>query len=71
MIRQYAIFSNQFPNLHRLFIVLIVSISLMSSYLVLEHNHLQYAWGIILPVLPFALFAKSSDYKKKYMHTEK
>ncbi|ELR66742.1 hypothetical protein C942_04440 [Photobacterium marinum] len=39
----------------------------VSSYLLLETEDVGFVGGMILPILPFGLFAKAADYKKKYL----
>ncbi|WP_036798907.1 hypothetical protein [Photobacterium marinum] len=67
MVKQYAVFSNKHPILHWMFILTFSLTMVVSSYLLLETEDVGFVGGMILPILPFGLFAKAADYKKKYL----
>ncbi|WP_064607496.1 hypothetical protein [Photobacterium sp. J15] len=67
MVKQYAVFSSKHPVLHWMFMLTFLLTMVVSSYLLLETEQLAYIGGMALPVLPFILFARASNYKKKYL----
>lgn len=68
MIRRYAQYSFNNPKLHWLTLVILAVILMISTYQLLENQQLVYAFGLLIPVAPMFVFAKASDYKRKYLH---
>lgn len=71
MFRRYAIFTNNYPLLHNIILMLVTSVMLISLYQLIEHEQLIYAYGIIFGLLSIVLFARSSEYKRKYLTKNK
>lgn len=71
MFRMYAHFSVNHPNIHRLNLLVILGIFAISCYQLLANEKLEYAIGFLLVLIPTFIFAKSSDYKSKYLSIEK
>ena len=70
MFRSYARFSMNHPYLHALNLLIVVVIFSVSCYQLLANEKLEYAAGLIAVVIPLFIFAKSSDYKRKYFSTD-
>ncbi|MCW8330168.1 hypothetical protein MD588_15265 [Photobacterium sp. SDRW27] len=68
MIRMYAQFAFNNPKLHFLNLCLLAMVIMVSTYQVLANEELVFSIGLLLPVVPFFVFAKASDYKRKYLH---
>jgi len=71
MFRRYAIFTNNYPLLHNTILMLVTSIMLVSLYQLIEYEQLIYAYGFIFGLLSIVLFARSSEYKRKYLTKNK
>lgn len=69
MYRLYAHFSVNHPLIHKSNILMTFVIFILSCYQLLENNNLAYAIGFILVAIPTLIFARSSDYKRKYLST--
>ncbi|WP_157097612.1 hypothetical protein [Photobacterium sp. J15] len=41
---------------------------MLSTYQLLANEELVYGFGLMVPVLPMFVFAKASDYRRKYLH---
>jgi len=67
MFRRYAIFTNNYPILHNINLMLVIIIMLVSVYQLIENEQLLYANGIAFALLSVVLFARASDYKRKYL----
>jgi len=67
MFRRYAIFTNNHPILHNINLMLVTLVMLFSIYQLIEHEQLIYANGIAFALLSVIMFARSSDYKRKFL----
>lgn len=67
MFRAYAHFSVKYPAIHIANLLIVLSVFIISCYQLLANENLQYAAGFVFVILPIIVFAKSSDYKRKYM----
>ncbi|PSW21153.1 hypothetical protein C9I98_04160 [Photobacterium sanctipauli] len=68
MVRQYARFSLNRPWAHRLFLLTMALMLMVSVYQVLANESLVYIANIGLVACIVPLFAMASDYKRKYLH---
>jgi len=71
MFRRYAIFTNNYPMLHNINLMLVVLVMLVSVYQLVENEQLLYANGIAFVLLSVAMFNRSADYKRKYLTKRK
>lgn len=71
MFRKYAHFSVSHPYTHKANILIIIGIFSTSCYQLLANENIEYAAGFLFVIIPILIFAKSSDYKRKYLSTEK
>ncbi|PSW19502.1 hypothetical protein C9I98_11320 [Photobacterium sanctipauli] len=69
MFRVYARFSVNYPIVHKLNILLVAAIFLLSCYQLLANENLLFGISLLLITIPTFIFAKSSDYKRKYLST--
>lgn len=67
---KYAVFSVKHPWLHRLNLLIVLSISLVSGYQLLVNEQLIYSVGALITLLSIIVFASASDFKRKYVHIE-
>ncbi|PSV20536.1 hypothetical protein C0W44_11005 [Photobacterium leiognathi subsp. mandapamensis] len=67
MIRAYARLSKSYPLVHKLNILLVLSIFILCTYQLLQNSKVEYAVGLIFILFPLFLFAKASTYKNKYL----
>lgn len=67
MFRAYAHFTVNHPYIHALNLLLVTAIVFISGYQLLANEELVYATGFILVLFPSIVFAKSSDYRRKYI----
>lgn len=68
MIRKYALFSQNNPKKHIIFVALMVLSIIASMILLLSEENLIFTLGLIIPICPLVIFAKASDYRTKYLH---
>ncbi len=68
MIRLYAQFSQKNPAIHCVNLGVMFLLVLLSTYQLLANEQLEYAIGLMAPILPMFIFAKASDYRRKYLH---
>lgn len=68
MIRAYAYLSRNHPMLHVFNILLVLAIMAFCAYQLLGNQQIEYSIGFIAMFLPFMLFAKSAQYRSKYLH---
>lgn len=68
MIRRYAQYSFNYPKMHLLNIAVLVMLIVISTYQLLANEQLVFALGLLFPVVPLAVLARASDYKRKYLH---
>ena len=71
MFRRYAIFTNNHPRLHHINLLIVVSVLLVSLYQLIENEQLIYANGIAFSLLSVIIFARTSEYKRKYLTKNK
>lgn len=71
MFRAYAHFSVNHPVIHTTNILLVMMIFIFSCYQLLANENITFALGFLLVIFPTVLFAKSSDYKRKYLSVDK
>ncbi|NQZ50483.1 MAG: hypothetical protein HRT95_09980 [Moritella sp.] len=71
MFRRYAIFTNKFPMLHNINLMIVIFVMLVSVYQLVENEQLAYANGIAFALLSVVMFARASDYKRKFLTTNK
>ncbi len=71
MFRSYAHFSVNHPLMHKTNLLLVLSIFVISCYQLLANESIEYAAGFIFVMLPLIVFSKASDYKRKYLGTDK
>ncbi|MCJ8347936.1 hypothetical protein [Moritella sp.] len=71
MFRRYAIFTNKFPMLHNINLMIVIFVMLVSVYQLVENEQLVYANGIAFALLSVVMFARASDYKRKFLATNK
>ncbi len=68
MIRLYAQFSKNNPAMHWMILCGLFLLVMLSTYQLLANEELVYGFGLMVPVLPMFVFAKASDYRRKYLH---
>lgn len=68
MFRAYARFSANHPILHGANLLLVATVFGTSCYQLLAEENIAYSAGLVGVVLPMVLFAKSADYRRKYMN---
>ena len=71
MFRTYAHFSVKHPYLHKANVLILMGVFLASCYQLLANENIEYAAGFLIVMFPTFIFAKSSDYKRKYLSAEK
>ena len=71
MFRRYAIFTNNYPMLHNINLMVVILVMLVSVYQLVENVQLAYANGIAFALLSVAMFARASDYKRKFLAKNK
>ena len=71
MFRTYAHFSVNNPYLHKANILILLVIFSVSCYQLLANENIEYAAGFLIVFIPTFIFAKSSDYKRKYLSADK
>ena len=69
MLRAYAQFTVKHPYIHALNLFTMLSVFVISGYQLLANENLIYAAGLLLVSIPTFIFAKASDYKRKYLST--
>jgi len=69
MFRAYAHFTVKHPYIHTLNLFTMLSVFMISGYQLLVNENLIYAAGFLLVSIPTFIFAKASDYKRKYIST--
>ncbi|KHT61570.1 hypothetical protein RJ45_21880 [Photobacterium gaetbulicola] len=69
MFRAYARFSMNHPYMHYANLLIVLAIFIISCYQLLANENLNFAAGLLFVVLPTFVFARSSDYKRKYLST--
>ncbi|PSW11187.1 hypothetical protein C9J01_17160 [Photobacterium rosenbergii] len=69
MFRAYAHFSVNHPVIHIVNLLIVMTIFAVSCYQLLANENLLFSAGFLFVTLPIILFAKSSDYKRKYLST--
>ncbi|PSU29844.1 hypothetical protein [Photobacterium lutimaris] len=69
MFRAYAHFSVNHPLMHYTNLLIVLAVFITSCYQLLANENLTFASGILFVVLPTIVFARSSDYKRKYLST--
>ncbi|BAX53816.1 hypothetical protein PDPUS_1_02442 [Photobacterium damselae subsp. piscicida] len=67
MFRLYALFSFRHPLLHKLNILLVLSIIAFSSYELVYQKNIFSMLGYLFVILCFIVFAKSAYYRTKYL----
>ncbi|PSU11211.1 hypothetical protein C9I92_03645 [Photobacterium ganghwense] len=70
MFRAYARFTLNHPILHSINLLIVLFIFIFSSYQLLANENIIYATGFLLTIFPTIIFAKSSDYRRKYLSTD-
>ncbi|RWX56192.1 hypothetical protein EDI28_07865 [Photobacterium chitinilyticum] len=68
MVIKYARFSQKHPKTHVTFVALMVLSIIVSMALLLLQEKLIFTFGLLIAIFPLVLFAKASDYRKKYLH---
>jgi len=53
--------------LHNINLTIVISVMLVSVYQLIENEQLVYANGIAFALLAVIMFARSSDYKRKFL----
>ena len=71
MFRAYAHFSVNHPLMHYTNLLAVLAVFIVSCYQLLANENLLFASGLLFVVLPTIVFARSSDYKRKYLCTNK
>lgn len=69
MFRAYAYFSVNHPVMHYTNLLAVLMIFIVSCYQLLANESLIFAAGLLFVVFPVIVFARSSDYKRKYLST--
>ncbi|GAL08776.1 hypothetical protein JCM19237_404 [Photobacterium aphoticum] len=69
MFRAYAQFTIKYPAIHALNLLIVLSIFAISSYQLLANEALIFAFGFLFVAFPTIVFAKASDYRRKYLNT--
>ncbi|MGR5146663.1 hypothetical protein ACQKP8_08985 [Photobacterium alginatilyticum] len=70
MYKAYAHFTVKHPYIHGLNLIALLVIFIVSGYQLLENENLIYAAGFLLISIPAVIFAKASDYKRKYINAK-
>ncbi|MFT7683653.1 MAG: hypothetical protein ACI935_003153 [Moritella dasanensis] len=71
MFRRYAIFTNNHPMPHKFNLFITILVMLVSIYQLIENEQLIYANGIAFALLSVVIFARASEYKRKYLTKNK
>ncbi|PKH05331.1 hypothetical protein [Moritella sp. Urea-trap-13] len=71
MFRRYAIFTNNHSGLHNINLMIVILVMLVSLYQLIENEQLVYANGIAFTLVSVVIFARASDYKRKYLTKNK
>ena len=71
MFKLYARFSVNHPYFHASNLLILLGIFILSCYQLLANEKLEYALGIVALIIPMVIFAKSSEYKRKYLSIDK
>lgn len=67
MYKAYAHFTVKHPYIHGFNLITLLVIFMVSGYQLLENENLAYAAGFLIVSIPTLIFAKASDYKRKYI----
>ncbi len=71
MFKSYAHFSVNHPLAHKTNLLLLMIFFLTCSYQLLANEKIEYALGFIIVIFSIVIFAKASDYKRKYLSAGK
>ncbi len=67
MFRSYAVLSNNYPHLHKINIMIVTLISIVSSYQLIENEKLIYAAGLAVSLACLVVFSRASEYKRRFL----
>ncbi|MGK0270234.1 MAG: hypothetical protein ACI88H_000877 [Cocleimonas sp.] len=67
MFRRYAILSKKYPHLHKINIMIIIFISLVSGYQLIENERLDYSIGLAVSLICLIIFSRASEYKRRFL----
>lgn len=67
MFRRYALFTVKHPRLHILNLCIAISTMLISTYQLVENESFLFANGIAFGLVCALIFARASEYKRKYL----
>ncbi|CED62322.1 membrane protein (plasmid) [Moritella viscosa] len=68
LVRTYSKFAKNNQLFHRLHIISLLLITLISAYQLLEFNRIIFSLGFVCIVPSIVLLSKSSTYKRKYLN---
>ena len=68
MFRSYAVFSFNYPWVHRSFIAATFIFAIFCVYMTLGQDKYLFFPLLFLPLLLTLLFGKAADYRNKYLH---
>lgn len=71
MFKYYAYFSVNYPLIHKINILIIMSIFMVSVYQLLINEALIYFSGFFVTLIAIVVFSRSSIYKTKYLNTKR
>lgn len=69
MFRAYAHFAVNHPIIHYANMLVVLAVFVVSCYQLLANENLLFVLGLLFVVLPTIVFARSSDYKRKYLNS--
>ena len=67
MFRSYAILSKKYPHLHKINIMLVTLISIVSGYQLIENEQLVYSAGLVVSFICLGVFSRASKYKRQFL----
>ena len=67
MFRSYAILSNKYPRLHKVNVMTVILISIVSGYQLIENEQLIYTAGLAASLLCLVIFSRASEYKRRFL----
>lgn len=68
MIRYYAMLSCNHPLLHKLNLLVVLTLMITSCYQLLSNENLLFTSGLAVSIIVLVFFGKTSEYKRKYLN---
>jgi hypothetical protein len=64
MFRSYAVLSKKYPHLHKINIMIVTLISIVSGYQLIENEELIYTTGLAVSLICLVIFSRAAKYKR-------